>query len=120
MTHSLSLTDADSPPAMYRSATFAIVVSRTSMNVGTTTAAATIQGLIAGRRVGVVDGNWAALVIRGPSCAADSVQFPGSSRRGRACRRLGRRGIGLRRRIPTGGGRIVGGGASRERPGGLQ
>ena len=34
---------------MYRSATLAIVVSSTSMNVGTTTAAATNQGLIAGR-----------------------------------------------------------------------
>src|SRR5262245_46569869 len=34
---------------MYRSATLAIVVSSTSMNVGTTTAMATNQGLIAGR-----------------------------------------------------------------------
>ena len=34
---------------MYRSATLAIVVSSTSMKVGTTTAAATNQGLIAGR-----------------------------------------------------------------------
>src|SRR5437867_12445515 len=49
MTHSLSTLDADRPPAMYRSATLAIVVSSTSMNVGTTTAMATNQGLIAGR-----------------------------------------------------------------------
>ena len=49
MTHSLSTFDADRPPAMYRSATLAIVVSSTSMNVGTTTATATNQGLIAGR-----------------------------------------------------------------------
>ena len=48
-THSLSTFDADRPPAMYRSATLAIVVSSTSMKVGTTTAAATNQGLIAGR-----------------------------------------------------------------------
>src|SRR6516165_3212275 len=34
---------------MYRSATLAMVVSSTSMNVGTTTATATNQGLIAGR-----------------------------------------------------------------------
>jgi hypothetical protein len=49
MTHSLSTSEADRPPAMYRSETFAIVVSSTSMNVGTTTAMATNQGLIAGR-----------------------------------------------------------------------
>src|SRR5437764_503829 len=49
MTHSLSMTAADRPPAMYRSATLATVVSSTSMNVGTTTATATNQGLIAGR-----------------------------------------------------------------------
>src|SRR5271157_4501875 len=49
MTHSLSTFDADRPPAMYRSATLAIVVSNTSMKVGTTTAAATNQGLITGR-----------------------------------------------------------------------
>src|SRR3954453_7642906 len=48
-THSLSTFDADRPPAMYRSATLAIVVSSTSMNVGTTTATATNQWLIAGR-----------------------------------------------------------------------
>ena len=34
---------------MYRSATLAIVVSSTSMKVGTTTAAATNHGLITGR-----------------------------------------------------------------------
>ncbi len=44
MTQSLSLTDADSPPAMYRSATLAMEVSRISMNVGTTTTAATSHG----------------------------------------------------------------------------
>src|SRR4051812_4199419 len=49
MTHSESLSAADSPPAMYRSATLAIVVSRISMNVGTTTTTATTQWLIAGR-----------------------------------------------------------------------
>src|SRR5215470_3022468 len=49
MTHSLSTFDADRPPAMYRSATLAIVVSSTSINVGMTTAMATNQGLIAGR-----------------------------------------------------------------------
>src|SRR5262249_31271319 len=49
MTHSLSTFDADRPPAMYRSATLAMVVSSTSMNVGMTTAMATNQGLIAGR-----------------------------------------------------------------------
>src|SRR5579883_2695718 len=49
MTHSLSTFDADSPPAMYRSATLAMVVSSTSMKVGMTTAMATNQGLIAGR-----------------------------------------------------------------------
>ena len=38
---------------MYRRATFAIVVSRISMNVGTTTATATIQGLTAGRLTAV-------------------------------------------------------------------
>ena len=53
MTHSLSTFDADRPPAMYRSATLAIVVSSTSMNVGTTTATATNQGLIAGRLTAV-------------------------------------------------------------------
>ena len=46
MTHSLSVTGADNPPAMYRKATLAMVVSSTSMNVGITTAAATIHGLI--------------------------------------------------------------------------
>ena len=38
---------------MYRRATFAIVVSRISMNVGTTTMPATIQGLTAGRLTAV-------------------------------------------------------------------
>src|SRR5271168_3158021 len=45
MTHSPSLTVADRPPAMYRRATSVIVVSSTSMKVGTTTIAATTQGL---------------------------------------------------------------------------
>src|SRR5581483_479588 len=47
MTHSPSVTAADNPPAMWRNATFAIVVSKTSMNVGMTTASATNHGLIA-------------------------------------------------------------------------
>src|SRR6516165_1789245 len=63
MTHSLSTFDADRPPAMYRSATLAIVVSSTSMKVGTTTAAATNQGLIAGRLAAV--GARATLLMRG-------------------------------------------------------
>src|SRR6516162_7290741 len=45
MTHSPSSTVADRPPAMYRSATTAIVVSSTSMKVGTTTAVAITRGL---------------------------------------------------------------------------
>src|SRR6516162_9831961 len=45
MTHSLSVTGADKPPAMKRKATLAIVVSSTSMKVGTTTASAISQGL---------------------------------------------------------------------------
>src|SRR5690242_15542932 len=49
MTQSASLCAADRPPAMYRSATLATVVSRISMNVGTTTTRATIQWLTAGR-----------------------------------------------------------------------
>src|SRR5436305_6137661 len=44
MTHSLSVTAAESPPAMYRRATLAMVVSSTSMNVGTRTATAISQG----------------------------------------------------------------------------
>ena len=49
MTQSLSSIVADRPPAMYRREVMAIVVSRISMNVGTTTAVATSQGLTAGR-----------------------------------------------------------------------
>ena len=49
MTQSASVWAADRPPAMYRRATLAIVVSRISMNVGTTTTTATTQGLTAGR-----------------------------------------------------------------------
>ena len=49
MTQSLSFIVADRPPAMYRIEAVAIVVSRISMNVGITTAVATIQGLTAGR-----------------------------------------------------------------------
>src|SRR5271157_1401864 len=49
MTQSLSTIDTDRPPAMYRIEAVAIVVSRISMNVGTTTATATNQGLTAGR-----------------------------------------------------------------------
>src|SRR5262249_34833832 len=48
---------------MYRSATLAIVVSSTSMKVGTTTAAATNQGLIAGRLAAV--GSMATLLMGG-------------------------------------------------------
>jgi hypothetical protein len=46
MTQSASACAADSPPAIYRRATLAIVVSKISMNVGTTTTMATTQGLI--------------------------------------------------------------------------
>jgi hypothetical protein len=49
MTHSPSSTVADRPPAMYRSATTAIVVSSTSMKVGTTTTAAITQGFAPAR-----------------------------------------------------------------------
>ena len=49
ITQSESLCAADRPPAMYRKATFAIVVSKISMNVGTTTMAAMTQALTAGR-----------------------------------------------------------------------
>ncbi len=45
MIHSLSLSAAESPPAMYRSATLAMLVSSTSMNVAMVTATAMIQGL---------------------------------------------------------------------------
>jgi hypothetical protein len=48
---------------MYRSATLAMVVSSTSMNVGMTTATATNQGLIAGRLA--VVGARATLLMRG-------------------------------------------------------
>src|SRR5262245_15511990 len=44
MTHSLSVTAADSPPEMYRRATLAIVVSRISMKVGMRTATAISHG----------------------------------------------------------------------------
>src|SRR5208337_1138458 len=53
MTQSLSFIVADRPPAMYRSEAVAIVVSRISMNVGTTTAVATYQ---VDRRT--TDGGW--------------------------------------------------------------
>ena len=52
MTHSPSSTVAERPPAMYRSATTAMVVSSTSMKVGTTTMAATTQGFTPGRGSG--------------------------------------------------------------------
>ena len=45
MTHSASLAAADSPPAMYRRATLAMLVSITSMNAGRATAAAISHGL---------------------------------------------------------------------------
>src|SRR5215472_3572317 len=53
MTQSASVWAAERPPAIYRRATFVIVVSRISMNVGTTTTQATIQWLIAGRLTAV-------------------------------------------------------------------
>jgi hypothetical protein len=49
MTQSLSFIVAERPPAMYRIEAVAIVVSSISMNVGITTAVATIHGLTAGR-----------------------------------------------------------------------
>src|SRR4051794_15232437 len=49
MTHSLSFAAADSPPAMCRSATLAMLVSSTSMNVGTVTTMARIHGFSAPR-----------------------------------------------------------------------
>ena len=64
MTQSLSFTVADRPPAMYRIEAVAIVVSRISMNVGTTTAVATNQGLTAGRLTAV--GASATLLIMRP------------------------------------------------------
>ena len=48
MTHSLSLFAADEPPAMYRNATLAMLVSSTSMNVAIDTAIAMNQGLTVG------------------------------------------------------------------------
>ena len=49
MTHSLSLWAADSPPAMYRRATLATLVSSTSMNVAIVTATAMTHGFAAPR-----------------------------------------------------------------------
>jgi len=70
MTHSLSVTGADNPPAIYRSATLAIVVSKTSMNVGITTAPATSQGLT-GLRSGVT---WSAMEVMVASPVRSSSQ----------------------------------------------
>jgi hypothetical protein len=47
MTHSLSLSAAESPPAMYRKAALAMLMSSTSMNVAIVTATAITQGLTA-------------------------------------------------------------------------
>src|SRR3954451_17582591 len=52
MIHSLSFSAAEIPPAMYRSATLAMLVSRTSMNVAIETDAAMIHGLTFGRMAG--------------------------------------------------------------------
>ena len=49
MTHSPSSTVAERPPAMYRSATTAMVVSSTSMKVGMMTMAATSHGFTSAR-----------------------------------------------------------------------
>ena len=49
MTHSPSSTVAERPPAMYRSATRAMVVSSTSMKVGMMTTAATSHGFTSAR-----------------------------------------------------------------------
>src|ERR1700752_2843168 len=90
MTHSLSTSEADRPPAMYRSATLAIVVSSTSMKVGMTTATATIQGVIAGR----------------PAAAAAATQglVPGRP----AAAGAGAGAVPLMGRAPTGPGRATG------------
>src|SRR4051794_8920372 len=85
MTHSLSTRAADRPPAMYCRATLAIVVSRTSMNVGMTTAMATIQGLIAGRLIAA--GARATLLMIHPpwqtgSCCGSMLGDRGALRQG--------------------------------------
>src|SRR5438067_2324432 len=90
MTHSLSVTAADSPPAMYRSATLAMVVSSTSMNVGMTTATATTQGLIAGRLT--AGGARATLLMRRApwrtNNVAASFQLAGKTGKLETCRHI--------------------------------
>src|SRR5262249_32114235 len=103
MTHSLSTFDAERPPAMYRSATLAIVVSSTSMNVGMTTATATSQGLI-DRRPTAVEATIALVILgrdplwRTARCdlATTCSNDPDRSRttEARFGRRRGRRGFG--------------------------
>src|SRR6516225_4885216 len=91
MTHSLSTFDADRPPAMYRSATLAMVVSSTSMNVGMTTATAINQGLIAGR-LGALGARVSLLMRR----LSRPVVRRRMNRRGSPARpRSGRHGISL-------------------------
>src|SRR5579872_755762 len=63
---------------MYRSATLAIVVSSTSMKVGTTTAAAMIQGLIATRRAAV--GAITALDMAGAPLTSPEIHRPDPER----------------------------------------
>src|SRR5262249_55509472 len=92
---------------MYRSATLAIVVSSTSMNVGMTTATATTQGLIAGRWTAV--GAGAAWLTRG-LLRAGPRGFPTSPPSPLDARRGPRGGGDPGRRVP-GAGR---GGALRE------
>ena len=68
MTHSESDCAADRPPEMYRRATFATVVSRISMNVGTTTMTAMTHMLTAGRLRTADWLNATLLMVRSP-CA---------------------------------------------------
>ena len=66
--HSASTTAADRSPAMYRSETIATVVSKTSINVGMITAAATNQALIAGR-LAAAGASATLLMMRAPLAA---------------------------------------------------
>src|SRR5690349_18688594 len=71
---------------MYRRATLAIVVSRTSMKVGTTTTAATSHGLMLGR-ADFEEG----VMARPPKAASDQARhLANSSRELRQVRRAGR------------------------------
>src|SRR4051794_5161797 len=62
MTHSLSLAADESPPAMCRKATLAMLVSSTSMNVGTVTTTATSHGLTACRPIDEAEAGTARLI----------------------------------------------------------